>query len=791
MFLNFSCLKTKELVLVCLFFFVFFKQLTASNPEESCGYQKFGSEYLVNKYITNEQSYPAVSSVGSNGEKYVIAWQSLQSGESGDKYGIYAQVYNSSEGSKIGEEFQVNTQTTDDQKLPSVASVGSNGEKYVIAWQSGAIGDTDIYAQMYKSSDGSKIEEEFRANTYTDDEQSYPTVSSIGSNGEKYVIAWQSQQNTSSDEWGVYAQMYQSSDGSKIGEEFHVNTHTDDDQKLPSVTSIGSNGEKYVIAWQSEQSGESGDTDIYAQLYQSSDGTKIGGEFQVNTHTASYQSYPSVSSVGADKENFVVAWSSSNQDGNNWGVFAQLFSSSDDHLPIGEEVQINKYNISSQSYPKVASIGEDEEHFVVTWASYGQDSSNWGVFARIYSSTDFSPVGNEFQANTHTAADQTYPAVASFGGSSDDEKNQFVVTWMSEGQDNDAWGVFAQNYRFNHIKPSINKLIPEDHYFENSFTFDYQFDQDTFVDEQDGTDLKYEAKLANNDPLPSGLNFDSTNRQFSGSVSNQDSCKDYTIKVIAINSCNLTNSQNFQLLSTNTKPEANNTVPNRELGYGKDDYSNDDFKIPEYSFFDEQQEETALNYESELVTDNENNGQLPDWLLFDENTRTFSINANYQWTRDDMGDYQIKVLASDYCNESSSQIFDFQITNNPPYVNKPIDNLEMQFDEIKEFLFDQNTFLDPNNDDLNYELSLNDQDELPDWITFEESERKITINPENENRVGKYTLKLTASDELLSVVEEFTLNVNSDGSSTSASSTLYSLQYFYLFVSIFAFSFLF
>ena len=67
--------------------------------------------------------------------------------------------------------------------------------------------------------------------------------------------------------------------------------------------------------------GQDGDLwGVFGQRFDSS-GSAIGSEFQVNTHTTSYQGYPSVTSL--TDGGFVVAWQSANQDGDGGGVLGQ------------------------------------------------------------------------------------------------------------------------------------------------------------------------------------------------------------------------------------------------------------------------------------------------------------------------------------------------------------------------------------------------------------------------------------------------------------------------------------
>ncbi|KAJ3443078.1 proline-rich receptor-like protein kinase perk13-related [Anaeramoeba flamelloides] len=771
----------------------FLPKATSTTQEIECPYVEFYDEYQVNNITSEDQSHVQIASIGSKNEKYVIVWstssggpkrmtssskkkqqnqnQNIQNLEQ-DDYGVFAQIFNSSDGSKIGNEFLVNNYTDNDQSDPRITSIGTNNEKFVIAWESYGQDDSGgygVFAQIFDSSDGSKIGNEFQVNNYTDNHQSDPSVAPIGTNKEKFVIAWTSYVQDGSG-YGIFSQIFDSSDGSKIGNEFQVNNYTDSHQFRPSITSIGTNNEKFVITWQSSaQDGSS--YGIFSQIFNSSDGSKIGNEFLVNNSTDNTQSDPMIASIGNNNEKFLIAWESYDQDGSAYGIFAQIYDSSDGSK-IGNEFQVNNYTDSHQSDPSISSIGTNNEKFVISWTSNGQDGSDYAVIAQIYDSSDGSKIGNEFQVNTYTDNHQETPSIASIGENNED----FVIAWESYGQDGSMNGIFAQHYKISE-NPEINEQIPQTQYFEKNNQFNFQFSSDSFQNPNEpgnfSLNLIYEAKLSNGNDLPDGLNFDSNNRQFSGSVSIEDSCQNWEIEIFAINQCNEQVSQNFTL--SNPEPEINQTIPDQVLSYGLDDYSDYQFQIPQDSFSDNQESELDLNYDAKLVVvDNNDQGEeeeeeqdLPEWLIFNENTRTFTINEDYQSTRTDMGNYTIKVYAIDYCNLNISQSFNFELKNDSPYLNKPIDDIELNEDDSDDdgnddiyiFIFDEDTFIDPNNDELSYTVYFNGiEDYLPCWIKFIESKRKFIFDVESANE-GNHIIKIKASDDLLDSFNEFNLRV--------------------------------
>src|SRR5688572_1389926 len=175
-------------------------------------------------------------------------------------------------------------------------------------------------------------------------------------------------------------------------------------------------------------------------------GDPVGPEFRVNTHTTSFQWFPSVAAASGQ---FVVVWASSEQDGSSFGVFGQRYAGG---MPAGPEFRVNTYTTDVQVLPAVAS--DSSGNFVVVWQG-AQDGSGYGVFGQRYASSG-TPLGPEFRVNTYTTGVQGRPAVAA------DSLGNFVVVW--QGGLTGQYDVFGQRYA-----SSGTPLGPE--FRINTFTF--------------------------------------------------------------------------------------------------------------------------------------------------------------------------------------------------------------------------------------------------------------------------------------------------------------------------------
>ncbi|MGE0607853.1 MAG: tandem-95 repeat protein [Pirellulales bacterium] len=351
---------------------------------------------------------------------YVVTWSSKN--QDGHGWGIYAQRYNSA-GVAQGGEFRVNNTTNKDQVHSSVAM--DDAGNFAIVWSSK---DTDgsnwgVYARRYNAA-GTALGNEFQVNTYTNKEQLGASIAMDDAGN--FVVTWSSK-DQDGDNWGVYAKRFDAA-GTVQGGEFRVNSTTAKDQTASSVA-MSANG-TFVVTWSSKD--QDGDNwGIYGKRYDAS-GIPQGTEFLVNSATAKEQEFSSVA-MDADG-NFVVTWSSKDQDGDNWGVYAQRYNAAG--VAQGTEFLVNLTTSKEQIDSSVA-VGVNGD-FVITWTSHDQDGDKDGVYARQYTSAGAAK-GGETLVNTTTAGEQRYSSVAMNAGGG------FVVVWTGNGP-GDGFGVFSQRF---------------------------------------------------------------------------------------------------------------------------------------------------------------------------------------------------------------------------------------------------------------------------------------------------------------------------------------------------------
>ena len=389
--------------------------------------EKVGEEFRVDAYPNETQSIPSVT--GLKNGNFVIAWTSKGRGILRDVYGqLFAE-----NGSSIVNAFQMNNYSINDQVQPYVTHLDNN--QFIAAWTSDQQdGDRGgVYAQIF-ARNSSIIGREFRVNTVGANIQDGPSIAYL-ING-NFVIVWHDNARDGSG-YGVYGQLF-AGNNSKIGSEFRVNTYTNGWQWIPSAASL-TNGD-FIVTWAGQ--GPSGGDDIHGQLF-AGNGTKIGGEIQINTNLLLIQSH-SRKSVVRINDGFVAIWHSQDQDG--YDIYGQLFRGNGSKT--GSEFQVNTFTNHSQWRPSVDSFNNG--NFVVVWHSETQDNDGFGAFAQLFDE-NATKIGNEFQVNTNITRDQKNPSVTTL------QNGNFIVAWQSDQDGTRVFGqIFHDNITYPHTSTSTS-----------------------------------------------------------------------------------------------------------------------------------------------------------------------------------------------------------------------------------------------------------------------------------------------------------------------------------------------
>ena len=395
------------------------EQVFGDGAMSTGGYVSFGGETLVNTTTAGVQTESTVTALTGGG--FIVTWTD-NSASGGDTSGaaIRAQLYNAS-GAVLGGEFLVNSTTANAQNQSAVIAL-ANGA-FVVTWTDTSLlgGDADgqsVKARMFDAS-GVAMGGDFLVNATTKMNQGTPSITSLASGG--FVVSWTDASGLGADAkgTGVRAQIY-SPAGTKIGGEFLVNTTIVNSQQYVALTGLASGG--FVATW-TDSSGQGGDPTapgVKAQLF-GANGAKIGGEFLVNTTVVSSQDQPVTTSLS--NGGFVVVWRdlSLQGDTSGSGVKAQVFDAAG--AKVGGEFQVNTTAVNSQDQPAVISLPGGG--FTVTWhdnSNLASDASGFGIKAQVFDNAG-TKLGSEVQINGATNGNQEQPSITALASGT------LVLTW--------------------------------------------------------------------------------------------------------------------------------------------------------------------------------------------------------------------------------------------------------------------------------------------------------------------------------------------------------------------------
>ncbi len=322
-------------------------------------------------------------------------------------------------------EFQVNEFTTDGQTVPAIATLADG--KLVVTWESDEQdGDAHgVYARIYNP-DTDRWSDEFPINTTTANDQDTSAIAALP-NG-NFVVTWESE-GQDGNRNGVYGRIFDAN-GNAQTNEFLINITTNDRQENSAITALA-NG-NFVVTWGSQ--GQDGNNKgVFGRIF-AADGVAQTGEFPINTTTDRRQDVPTIAAL--PNGNFVVAWQSFAQDGNQEGIYGRIFDTNG--VAQTDELPINTTINEEQEAPAIAALTDGS--FVVTWDSDEQDGSRNAVIGRRFD-INGNAITDEFQVNTYTNEPQDTSAVTGLADGG------FIVTWESWRQDGSTLNsVYAQRF---------------------------------------------------------------------------------------------------------------------------------------------------------------------------------------------------------------------------------------------------------------------------------------------------------------------------------------------------------
>ncbi|WP_269769733.1 cadherin domain-containing protein [Flavisphingomonas formosensis] len=382
---------------------------------------KIGSESVTSTTTTGNQTEPDI--VGLTGGGYVVTWQDYNPsllGLGGTE--ISLRVYDAN-GNPVGNEITANPPSIvggqiASQSEPAITALSNGG--FAITWTDPALlglTGNNVITQIYDAN-GVPVGSNFSANggllgILVGDQENGSVAALSNSN---YVVVWNNTPLLG--ETNLQAQII-SSGGTKIGDQFAVNTITNGLQTNSVVTGLSGGG--FVVAWEDSSNGlgENSGSAIAAQIFDSS-GNKVGSEFRVNTTTAGSQTQPEISAL--TNGNFVVSWT---DPANSGDLKAQIYTAAG--VKVGVEFTLGSVTTGVQGDVSIAATAGGG--FVAAWEdSSGTlgDTSGTSIVVQAFDASG-NAIGSETRINTATAGNQLNPSITVLADGT------LAVSWQTPG----------------------------------------------------------------------------------------------------------------------------------------------------------------------------------------------------------------------------------------------------------------------------------------------------------------------------------------------------------------------
>ncbi len=269
-----------------------------------------GEEVRINSHYADEQRRPVVD-MKRNGD-FIVAWESFL--QDGSEIGSFVRLFDSDSEPMTGD-IQANVYTHQRQWCPAPALNASGS--FTVVWESENQDGSEwsIFGRQFDAV-GAPVAGEININSQISGDQANPAIASDDEGN--FIVVWQSN-GPGSDDWDIFCRRFDST-GASLEEEFRANSYTANQQVVPSVFLLDDGG--FLLTWDSYGQDAAGDYGVFSRGFDV-DAQPWGEEVQANTHTESDQSFSSVGFDA--EGNFVVVWRSNNQDGSGYGAFGQMF----------------------------------------------------------------------------------------------------------------------------------------------------------------------------------------------------------------------------------------------------------------------------------------------------------------------------------------------------------------------------------------------------------------------------------------------------------------------------------
>jgi hypothetical protein len=277
----------------------------------------------------------------------------------------------------LGDPFRVNNYTAGNQYVSRVVT-GANGDTLTL-WTDQGRGNAN-FIQRHDSAGAALQSDEWYVG--------YDVHAAALDRSGNYVLVRVGSDGSGN---GLFATVYDRSGNVRVSE-FRVNDTTVADQTSAQVA-MNAVGD-FAVAWTSYASGAPA---VYVKRFRAN-GTAVAAETLASTGTN--QQFAMGIAIDASG-NFVPTWYSQVPFSNQLDIWVQRFNSAG--AALTNPIRANTYASGTQAGNRIAMSPTGS--FVVVWESYGQDGNQYGVYGQLYNYTA-TPIGTEFRVNSTTTGSQ-------------------------------------------------------------------------------------------------------------------------------------------------------------------------------------------------------------------------------------------------------------------------------------------------------------------------------------------------------------------------------------------------
>lgn len=191
-------------------------------------------------------------------------------------------------------------------------------------------------------------------------------------------------------------------------------------------------------------------TGLYGQRYDSNL-SLVGEKFKIDD--ISNNSYKVMGFDIDQNGNFVLAGEVRNQEGTNWDIRFQKYSSS--NIKLSSDV-VNTVPLNFNHQPSTKVSMNDNGDFVITWGEESNNYSKTDIYARAYDKNGL-PKGKDFKVNYLTKGFKSKPDVSL------NNNGDFLITWSNWNDNQNAYEIYSRKYNINEKLPFDDpNLIPKE-----------------------------------------------------------------------------------------------------------------------------------------------------------------------------------------------------------------------------------------------------------------------------------------------------------------------------------------